>query len=78
MQIDQAGAHLGDELDWLEHIIPICQPAYCPELNPIERLSQQLKSQIEWECFSNADALRQRVQDLLDGLTDAVVRSITG
>ena len=73
MQVDQAGAHLADELDWPENIIPICQPAFCPELNPIERLWQHLKSHIKWESFPNLKALRQRVQGLIDDLSDSLV-----
>lgn len=34
IQLDQAGAHMTSALRWAENLIPICQPAHSPELNP--------------------------------------------
>ena len=38
LQMDKAPAHITQDIDWPENIIPIYQPSYSPELNPIERL----------------------------------------
>ncbi len=37
LHMDQASFHQGKELEWPESVIPILQPPYSPELNPIER-----------------------------------------
>ena len=43
MQMELAPAHRAQAIEWPENIIPIFQPAHCPELNPIERLWQFVK-----------------------------------
>ena len=76
--MDKAPAHITQDIDWPENIIPICQPSYCPELNPIERLWEYIKSQLKWEIFADLDALPQRVQQILQELSPTIVQSITG
>ena len=77
LQMDQAGAHKTQELDWPENIIPVFPPAHSPELNPIERFWQHLRAQLKGEIFANLDQLRQRLQGLLDALTTEKVVSLT-
>jgi transposase len=78
LQMDKAPAHITQDIDWPENIIPIYQPSYSPELNPIERLWEYIKSQLKWEIFADLDALRQRVQQILQELSPTLVQSITG
>lgn len=65
MQLDQAGAHVTAALRWPENLIPICQPAHSPELNPIERVWQFIKAQMRGARFVTIEALRERVQQEL-------------
>ncbi|MEG4534865.1 transposase [Microcoleus sp. D2_18a_D3] len=51
IQMDQAGAHITNELDWPENLIPVCQPSHSPELNPIERVWEYIKQQLLGEVF---------------------------
>ena len=53
IQMDQASAHRAHEIDWPENIIPLFQPAYTPEVNPIERFWKHLKTPLQWETFKN-------------------------
>jgi transposase len=76
-QIDQAAAHLTSELKWPENIIPLCQPAHCPQLNPIERFWLFLKSQIKGQVFNTLDELRERLNKLLSQITSERVISLT-
>ena len=76
--MDQASAHRAHEIDWPENIIPLFQPAYTPEVNPIERFWKHLKTPLQWETFKNLKALRQRVQTVLANMTEDIVRSVTG
>jgi hypothetical protein len=57
LQMDRAKFHLSRQLDWPENLIPICQPAHCPELNPIERLWEYIKAQLRWDNCLNLDQL---------------------
>jgi len=77
LQIDQAAAHLAYDLKWPENIIPICQPPYSPQLNPIERFWQFLKSQIKGQLFNTLDELRDRLNDALSKITLERVMSLT-
>lgn len=77
MQLDQAPAHCAQEIVWPDNIIPILQPAHCPELNPIERLWQHLKGLWKGERFVSLDDLRQRVNQELEQLSLKQVQSLT-
>ena len=43
MQVDQAGWHVTKELTIPENIRLIAQPAYSPELNPVEHVWEELR-----------------------------------
>jgi len=43
MQVDQAGWHRSKELHVPENIRLIFQPAYSPEVNPVEHLWEELR-----------------------------------
>jgi transposase len=43
MQVDQAGWHSAKDLDIPENIRLIPQPAYSPELNPVEHIWDELR-----------------------------------
>jgi transposase len=60
------------------NIILLFQPAYCPELNPIERLWQHLKKDLHWELFKDLTQLQTKVDELIAQLTAQTVASITG
>ena len=73
------------QLKWPENIIPLCQPAHCPQLNPIERFWLFLKSQIKGQVFNTLDELRDseallqadRLNELLSQITSERVISLT-
>jgi hypothetical protein len=77
MQLDRAPAHRAKTVDWPENIIPIFQPPHCPELNPIERFWQHLKSLWKGENFACLEVLRQRVDQELSQLSVQQVQSLT-
>ncbi len=53
------------------------QPPHSPELNPIERLWELLKQPLKNELFSSLQALRARLQEILDQLTLKQVMSVS-
>ena len=77
MQMDRAPAHRAKALVWPENMIPLFQPAHCPELNPIERLWQYLKGRWKNENFASLEALRLRLDQEVEQLSRAQVQSLT-
>jgi transposase len=66
MQVDRAGWHDTEELIIPENIRLILQPAYSPELNPVEHVWDYLRE----NYFHNwaASTLKQVIEVLIDGL----------
>lgn len=65
VQRDQAAAQRDNSLNWPPNVIPVFQPPYTPEVNPIERLWQQLRTILAWQPLETLEALRQKLQDVL-------------
>jgi putative transposase len=61
-----------------ENVILLFQPAYSPEVNPIERLWGYIKEQLKWLRFEQIEELRAAVQKELNKLTNEVIGSLTG
>lgn len=64
---DGAGVHRGKDL----HNLPgtrIIQPAYSPELNPAERVFQEVRRHVEGKVYSSLADKRQAVEDFLQDL----------
>lgn len=78
LQVDNGAFHKAKGLIIPDNIILLFQPAYCPELNPIERLWQHLKKDLRWELFKDLTQLQTKVGQLLSQLTTETVASITG
>jgi hypothetical protein len=78
LQLDGASCHIATNLVWPENVIPIFQPAHSPELNPIERLWQDLKKHFKGKNFDILAALRDEVFSLINSLPAAHIRALTG
>jgi DDE superfamily endonuclease len=78
LHLDQASCHTATSLVWPENVLPIFQPAHSPELNPIERLWQDLKKHFKGRNFDNLAALRDEVFGLLNSLCPSTIMSLTG
>ncbi|GCA82018.1 helix-turn-helix domain-containing protein [Microcystis aeruginosa] len=70
--------HTSKKLVIPENIILLFQPPYCPELNPIERVREELKKEIKWSCFKTLEELEVKVDELFKKLTPQRVASLTG
>ncbi len=78
LQMDNGRFHISKDLVVPENVILLFQPAYCPELNPIERLWEHLKADLKWASFKTLEQLQAKVDQLLAQLTPEVIASITG
>ena len=56
--LDNSGPHRAKALRWPERVVAVSLPAYCPELNPIERWWQELKDAVSNTLFGSLAALR--------------------
>ena len=77
IQLDQAGAHVTSALRWPDNLIPVCQPAHSPELNPIERVWQFIKQQFKGEVFLTLVELRERLNQVLQQITPEQICSLS-
>jgi transposase len=59
-------------------VILLFQPAYSPEVNPIERCWGYLKEQLKWLRVEQIEELRDGLQKELKKLTLEVIASLTG
>lgn len=78
IQIDNASAHTAHALEIPDNIVLLFQPPHSPELNPIERVWQDIKADLKGESFETLDALREAVREVLGNLTPAWIASLSG
>lgn len=76
LQLDNAAFH--QNIDWPENVIPIFQPKYSPELNPIERFWEEIKRKLRWKNCKTLEELRQNVSNVLAQFDPASIRSLIG
>jgi hypothetical protein len=78
IQVDNGGFHNSLNISIPENVILLFQPAYSPEVNPIEKLWGYIKEQLKWLRFEQIEELRVAVQKELKELTLEVIASLTG
>jgi DDE superfamily endonuclease len=77
IQVDGAPAHIAWEIEIPDNIILMFQPPHSPELNPIERLWQDIKRDFKGANFANLDALRAAITEVLNDITPEWIASLT-
>ena len=78
VQLDNASPHLAKNLSLPENVILVFQPAYSPDVNPIERLWLALKDKLSWLTIETLDELRDEMDAGLNSLTAESIASLTG
>jgi hypothetical protein len=79
--LDQAPAHVAQRVSVPENIVLVWLPAYSPELNPVERLWEDLKSRLDVldaRVRSSLTALQEHVAALIRRYTAEAIASLTG
>jgi hypothetical protein len=79
--LDQAPAHVAQRVQIPENVILLWVPAYSPELNPVERLWEDLKRQMDIlndQVRSSLVALQEHVADLVQRYSAETIASLTG
>jgi DDE superfamily endonuclease len=78
MILDRGRFHRAKALRVPKNLVLEFLPAYSPELNPMERLWEDLKSHIALELFENLQVLNDRVAGIIQQYSSSVLQSITG
>ncbi len=75
--LDNSRAHTAQELVVPANIVLLFQPAYAPEVNPAERVWEDLKSDLAWERYASLQALQDQIVRLVEGYDAPTLRSLT-
>ena len=78
IQVDNGGFHSSLNLSIPENVVLLFQPAYSPEVNPIERRWGYLKEQLKLLRCEQIEELRESVRKELKKLTKEIIASLTG
>jgi transposase len=75
--LDNSGAHTAKRLKLPENVALVFQPAANPELNPAERVWQDLKEQLAWLTFADLDALERQIVERVNAYDAATLSTLT-
>jgi hypothetical protein len=78
MILDRGRFHRAKALQVPKNLVLEFLPPYSPELNPMERLWEDLKSHIALELFENLQLLKDRVAGIIQQYSASFLQSITG
>lgn len=76
--LDNSAVHTTERLKLPANVALVFLPPYSPELNPVERLWQDLRGRMAWRIFDDLAALEAELCDQLGHDTPSVVQSLTG
>ncbi len=76
--LDNGAFHKAKSLVIPSNLLLLFLPPYSPELNPIERLWQDIKKAIRFGEFADLEALKEEVAQIVRRYTEAEVASLTG
>ena len=74
---DNSGAHTAKRLKVPANVGLVFQPAANPEVNPAERVWQDLKEQVAWLTFADLEALENELVERLCAYDAATLSRLT-
>ncbi len=75
--LDNSRAHTAQELVVPSNIVLLFQPPYAPEVNPAERVWEDLKTNLAWECYPSLQALQDHIVRLVEAYDGPTLTSLT-
>jgi hypothetical protein len=60
-----------------ENLVCVCLPPYSSELNPIERLWQEVNDQLAWTLVAALEEWAHRVETIIAQYSNAAIQSLT-
>jgi transposase len=77
MILDRGKFHQAQRLRIPNNVVPVFLPPYSPELNPIERLWEDIKAEIADELYPTIQALMDKVASIIKRYTKEAIQSLT-
>lgn len=77
LQLDNGRFHLATRLNIPDNVVLLFQPAYSPDVNPIERVWQFIKDKLCWLNLRNLEELRQKVDAVIQSILPSQLASLT-
>jgi transposase len=78
MVLDNGAFHKAKHLVIPKNMVFLFLPPYAPELNPIERVWQDIKERLTLPLFETLDDLKQAVAEILQRYSVQAIASLTG
>lgn len=75
--LDNSAVHTTERLRLPANVALVFLPPYSPELNPVERLWQDLRGRMAWRIFDDLDGLEAELCTQLAHYTPSLVQSLT-
>jgi transposase len=75
--MDNGSCHTAKSLHIPENVVCLFLPPYSPELNPIERLWQDVKEQLAWLLVAQLKELEHHVEHILRQYAKGMLQSLT-
>jgi transposase len=75
--LDNGSCHKAKSLVIPDHVVCVFLPPYSPELNPIERLWQDIKAQLAWVLAATIEAWEHQVETIIRRYSKATIQSLT-
>jgi transposase len=75
--MDNGSCHTAKSLRIPENVVCLFLPPYSPELNPIERLWQDVKAQLAWLLVAQIEELEHHVERILSQYAKGMLQSLT-
>lgn len=75
--IDNAGFHSTKDIKLPDNIVLLPIPPYSPELNPAERVWQEIKSKTAMKIYDTLDSLESKVIGIINSFTNNDIKSLT-
>ena len=76
--LDNGRFHHAKSLEIPENVVLLFLPPYSPELNPIERLWQDIKAKLLTQAYETLEAMQTKVTEILLYYSDATIAKLTG
>lgn len=78
MILDNATPHKAKRIAVPQNVMLLFLPPYSPELNPMERLWEDIKSRVSHFFYTRLEDLKDAVASILNSYSKSTIASITG
>ena len=75
--LDNGRFHQAKSLEIPKNIVLLFLPPYSPELNPIERLWQDVKAKLFAQTYKTLEAMQARITEILGNYSDTQIAKLT-